>query len=146
MLKRSEQIERKKRTINLSRFAIKNRCRRDAGGISAKNHQRHLQYRTIIADHILIGKKIFERLICVMKNRKFYEDYFSAYPDVVALDQFRKMLGGMGDVQARRLMQQNHVKHFFIRGTYLIPKANVIDYILSTHYARYRIKLKAQIP
>lgn len=81
-----------------------------------------------------------------MKNRKIYEDYFSAYPDVVTLDQFRKMLGGMGDVQARRLLRQNHVKHFFIRGTYLIPKANVIDYVLGTNYAKYRQNLKARIP
>lgn len=81
-----------------------------------------------------------------MKNRKFYEDNFSAYPDVVTLDQFRKMLGGMGNIQARRLMQQNHVKHFYIRGTYLIPKAYVIDYILSTHYAKYRHILKCRIP
>lgn len=81
-----------------------------------------------------------------MKGRKFYESYFSAYPDVVTLDQFREMLGGMGDVQARRLMRQNHVKHFYIRGTYLIPKTYVIDYILSTHYAQYRMKLKSLIP
>lgn len=81
-----------------------------------------------------------------MKSRKFYENYFSAYPDVVTLDQFRKMLGGLGEVQARKLMQNNHVKHFYIRGTYLIPKAHVIDYVLRTHYAKYRLKLKCQIP
>lgn len=81
-----------------------------------------------------------------MKNRKFYENYFASYPDLVSLDQFRKMLGGLGEVQARKLMQQNHVNHFFIRGTYLIPKANVIDYVLGTHYAKYRLKLKATIP
>lgn len=56
------------------------------------------------------------------------------------------MLGDLGEVQARKLMQQSHGKHFFIRGTYLIPKANVIDYVLGTHYAKYRLKLKAQIP
>ena len=81
-----------------------------------------------------------------MKNRKFYKNYFASYPDLVSLDQFQKMLGGLGEVQARKLMQQNHVKHFFIRGTYIIPKANVIDYVLGTHYAKYRLKLKAQIP
>ena len=81
-----------------------------------------------------------------MKSRKFYENYFASYPDLVSLDQFRKMLGGMGVVQARKLMQQNHVKHFYIRGTYLIPKSHVIDYILSTHYTKYRLKLKALIP
>lgn len=81
-----------------------------------------------------------------MKKRKFYENYFSSYPDLVTLDQFRKMLGGLGVVQARRLMQENHVKHFCIHGTYLIPKANVIDYVLGSHYAKYRLKLKSQIP
>lgn len=81
-----------------------------------------------------------------MKTRKFYESYFADYPDLVTLAQFRKMLGGLGEVQARKLMQQNKVKHFYIRGTYLIPKAGVIDYVLGTEYAKYRLKLKAQIP
>lgn len=81
-----------------------------------------------------------------MKNRKFYESYFASYPDLVSLDQFRKMLGGLGEVQARKLMRQNHVKHFYVRGTYLIPKANVIDYVLGPHYTKDRLKLKAQIP
>lgn len=64
----------------------------------------------------------------------------------LSLILFQKMLGDLGEVQARKLMQQSHGKHFFIRGTYLIPKANVIDYVLGTHYAKYRLKLKAQIP
>ena len=102
-------------------------------------------YGIIIADYIL-NDNIFWKADRYMKNRKFYENYFASYPDLVSLDQFRKMLGGLGEVQARKLMQQTHVKHFFIRGTYLIPKANVIDYVLSTHYAKYRMKLKAQIP
>lgn len=28
-------------------------------------------------------------------------------------------IGGMGEVQARRLIQENHVQHFYIRGEYL---------------------------
>ena len=99
----------------------------------------------MIADRILCDK-IFWRVNRNMKNRKFYENYFASYPDLVSLDQFRKMLGGLGEVQARKLMQQNHVKHFFVRSTYLIPKGKVIDYVLGTHYAKYRLKLKAQIP
>ena len=39
-----------------------------------------------------------------MKSRKFYENYFASYPDLVSLDQFRKMLGGLGEVQARKLI------------------------------------------
>ena len=62
------------------------------------------------------------------------------------LNEFRKMLGGLGEVQARRLLQNKTVKSFKIRGEYHIPKQCVIDYVLSTHYAKYRQILKAQIP
>ena len=53
---------------------------------------------------------------------------------------------GLGEVQARRLLQNKIVKSFKIRGEYHIPKQCVIDYVLSTHYAKYRQILKAQIP
>lgn len=36
-------------------------------------------------------------------------------------------------------------KHYYIRNTYLIPKTHVIDYLLSTHYEKYRRRLKANI-
>ena len=80
-----------------------------------------------------------------MRNRPYYEKLFEAYPDVVTLPEFREMLGGIGDTTARKLMRGNHVRHFYIRHTYLIPKANVIDYVLSKHYAQYRKELKVQI-
>lgn len=80
-----------------------------------------------------------------MKNRPYYEKLFESYPDVVTLPEFREMLGGIGDTTARKLMRGNHVQHFCIRHTYLIPKENVIDYVLSKHYAQYRKELKVQI-
>ena len=80
-----------------------------------------------------------------MKSRSYYEELFSEYPDVVTLDEFRKMLGGIGDSTARKLMRGNHVKHFYIRDTYLVPKACAIDYILGEHYAEYRKALKVQV-
>ena len=80
-----------------------------------------------------------------MKNRPYYEKLFEAHPDVVTLPEFRKMLGGIGDTTARKLIRGNHVKHFCIRHTYLIPKANIIDYILSKHYAQYSKKLKSHV-
>lgn len=80
-----------------------------------------------------------------MQSRKYYEAYWSQYDDVVTLNEFRKMLGGLGEVQARRLLQNKTVKSFKIRGEYHIPKQCVIDYVLSTHYAKYRQILKAQI-
>ena len=66
-----------------------------------------------------------------MQSRKYYEAYWSQYDDVVTLNEFRKMLGGLGEVQARRLLQNKTVKSFKIRGEYHIPKRCVIDYVLS---------------
>lgn len=83
---------------------------------------------------------------CSAPSRKEEEAYWSQYDDVVTLNEFRKMLGGLGEVQARRLLQNKIVKSFKIRGEYHIPKQCVIDYVLSTHYAKYRQILKAQIP
>ena len=64
-----------------------------------------------------------------MKTRAHYEKLFASYPDVVTLPEFQTMLGGIGD----------------IRCTYLIPKACVIDYVLSEDYAKYSKTLKARV-
>ena len=74
-----------------------------------------------------------------MKTRAHYEKLFASYPDVVTLPEFQTMLGGIGDSTARK------VKHFYIRCTYLIPKACVIDYVLSEDYAKYSKTLKARV-
>ena len=79
------------------------------------------------------------------KNRKYYEALFRPYPDLVTLDQFRQMLGGIGDGTARKLLRANRVQHFLINHTYLIPKVCVIDYVLSTHYSEFKKTLKVQI-
>ena len=84
-------------------------------------------------------------MITYLRNKEYYEERFKDYPDLVNLEQFREMLGGIGDTTARKLMRQNKVKHFYIRSTYLIPKANVIDYVLGEHYAEYKYSLKVQI-
>ena len=80
-----------------------------------------------------------------MKSRTHYEKLFENYPDVVTLPELQKMLGGIGDSTARKLMRGNYIQHFCIRHTYLIPKVSVIDYVLSEHYAEYRKALKVQI-
>ena len=74
-------------------------------------------------------------------NRKQLEKRFSIYPDVVTLQEFRQMLGGIGDKTARKLVRENRVKHYYIRN----PKTHVINYLLSTHYEKYRRRLKAHI-
>ena len=80
-----------------------------------------------------------------MSEREKYRRKYASYPEVVNLLQFREMLGGIADSTARKLMRENRVKHYYVRTTYLIPKEWVIDYLLSTHYAQYRMKLKARI-
>lgn len=77
-------------------------------------------------------------------DKKYYTRLFEKYPDVLTLDEFRAMLGGIGDSTARKLMQENRVKHYYIRSTYYIPKEWVIEYVLSKHYATYKKKLKAK--
>lgn len=80
-----------------------------------------------------------------MKSRKHYEKLFEHYPDVVTLQDFRRMLGGIGNSTALKLIRENCVYHYYIRGTYLIPKVCVIDYVLSDDYAQYKKKLNAQV-
>ena len=77
-----------------------------------------------------------------MKNRSYYEKLFETYPSVVALPEYREMLGGIGDTTARKLMRGNHVQHFCLRHTCLIPRAGVIDYVLSKHYRRTTKNIK----
>ena len=80
-----------------------------------------------------------------MMDKEYYEERFSKYPDLVTLPVFREMLGGIGDSTARKLMRGNHVQHYYIRDTYLIPKQSVIEYVLSPHYAEYNKSLKVRI-
>lgn len=80
-----------------------------------------------------------------MKNQKHYENLFANYPDLVRLPDFQRMLGGISEGTARKLLREKRVKSFYIRNTYLIPKIAVVDYLLSEHYAEYRKILKAQV-
>ena len=80
-----------------------------------------------------------------MRIRTYCEKLFTAYLDVVTLPEFQAMLGGIGDSTARKIMRANKAKHFYIRCTYLIPKACAIDYVTSYDYLEYSKKLKARI-
>ncbi|MEG0892705.1 MAG: DNA-binding protein [Oscillospiraceae bacterium] len=78
-------------------------------------------------------------------DRKYYVALFERYSEVVTLDEFKEMLGGIADSTARKLIRENRVKHYYIRCTYLIPKEWVIEYVLSKHYASYKKSLKVQV-
>ena len=80
-----------------------------------------------------------------MDRKQYYENILKAYPDVVDFITFREMLGGISDCAARRLMQQNRVKHFYISNAYLIPKVWVIQYLTSKKYEKDKIRYSVQI-
>lgn len=67
--------------------------------------------------------------------KRYYEKKFADYPDLVDLLTFRKMMGGIGDSFARRLIHENRVKYTFVKPNYWISKKSIIDYILSNDYA-----------
>lgn len=66
-------------------------------------------------------------------TRQDYEKRFRLYPDVVTIAEFCAMLR-IGDTYARKLLRQNLVEHYIIRHTYFIPKAKIIDFMLSPNY------------
>ena len=74
-----------------------------------------------------------------MHDKHYYEKLFKDYPDVVDLTTFRKMLGGIWDCAARRLMKkigQNISMDKVMQG-------RKIDYFSSTgEHMRKPVKLK----
>ena len=72
-----------------------------------------------------------------MKNRKYYENLFHTYPDVLTVKQFRSMLDHMNEKMALKILRNNLVKHFCIGRFYYIPKVYAIEYALSEHFIEY---------
>ena len=65
-----------------------------------------------------------------MNNRKYYEDLFAEYMDLVSFNEFRTMLGDIGEYRAFKLLRQGQVKSFFVHERYYIPKTCIIDYLM----------------
>ena len=61
-----------------------------------------------------------------MKNQRMFEDY----PDVVEVDDLRRMLGGISRKLAYRLLADQEIKSVRIGRTYKIPKLCVIEYLM----------------
>jgi len=78
-----------------------------------------------------------------MKSKTFYEEQFASYPDLVDLLSFRRMLGGIGDSFARKLIHEKYVQAVFIKPHYWITKKSVIEYLLSDDYGKRRLKVRA---
>ena len=61
-----------------------------------------------------------------MKNQRMFEDY----PDVVEVDDLRRMLGGISRKLAYRLLADQEIKSVRIGRTYKIPKLCVSEYLM----------------
>ena len=74
-------------------------------------------------------------------NTTYYEKCFSIYPDLVDLLTFRKMLGGIGDTFARRLIRENRVKYIskeiFCENRQNLVKQRITPHFLTTDHPNY---------
>lgn len=61
-----------------------------------------------------------------MKTQGMYD----GYPDVVEINDLRKMLGGISRKLAYRLLANQEIKSVRIGRTYKIPKVFVIEYLM----------------
>ena len=61
-----------------------------------------------------------------MKKQAMFENY----PDVVEVDDLRKMLGGISKKLAYRLLSDQEIRSVRVGRDYKIPKICVIEYLL----------------
>ena len=61
--------------------------------------------------------------------KETYTLMFTDYPDIVNLIQMRKMLGGISNTLAYRMLREKKIKSKKVGREYKIPKVNVINYI-----------------
>ena len=61
-----------------------------------------------------------------MKKQAMFENY----PDVVEVDDHRKMLGGISKKLAYRLLSDQEIRSVRVGRAYKIPKICVIEYLL----------------
>ena len=63
--------------------------------------------------------------------KESYTLMFTDYPDIVNLTQMRKMLGGISNSLAYRMLGEQKIKSKKVGREYKIPKVNVIKYVMT---------------
>ena len=63
--------------------------------------------------------------------KESYTLMFTDYPDIVNLTQMRKMLGGISNPLAYRMLREKKIKSKKVGREYKIPKVNVIKYVMT---------------
>ena len=63
--------------------------------------------------------------------KETYTLMFTDYPDIVNLTQMRKMLGGISNSLAYRMLREKKIKSKKVGREYKIPNVNVIKYVMT---------------
>lgn len=63
--------------------------------------------------------------------KETYTFMFTDYPDIVNLTQMRKMLGGISNTLAYRMLREKKIKSKKVGREYKIPKVNIIKYVMT---------------
>lgn len=63
--------------------------------------------------------------------KETYTFMFTDYLDIVNLTQMRKMLGGISNTLAYRMLREKKIKSKKVGREYKIPKVNVIKYVMT---------------
>ena len=63
--------------------------------------------------------------------KESYTLMFTDYPDIVNLTQMRKMLGGISNSLAYRMLKEKKIKSKKVGREYKIPKVNIIKYVMT---------------
>ena len=63
--------------------------------------------------------------------KETYTLMFTYYSDIVNLVQMRKMLGGISNTLAYRMLREKKIKSKKVGREYKIPKVNVINYVMT---------------
>lgn len=63
--------------------------------------------------------------------KESYTLMFTDYPDIVNLTQMRKMLGGISNSLAYRMLREKKIKSKKVGREYKLPKVNVIKYVMT---------------
>ena len=64
---------------------------------------------------------------------------FEKYPDVVEVDDLRKMLGGISRRLAYRLLAEQEIRRVKVGRAYKIPKVCVIEYLMGEDMCRINL-------
>lgn len=69
-----------------------------------------------------------------------YELLVKSYPELIGVDELRKVLGNIGKNKAYELLRNNKIQHVRIGRNYKIPKKAIIEYLLLNDSKRADVK------